>query len=348
MTRLLVLVGSLLTLAVPTVARAQVSGDDLGFSIIGHVEASKAKPALVFKPTVAVGGLQIQCKRSDGQMVYLKSGPIKRGQERRVEIPQGKGVFQYDCQMSGKAGGQGFGGFVLQFEVKVGDVPKISLRPEDVDEAGRKITVKLSEPAGKLTLDILGDNGQPIDSVTKVFAGEAPGTPLTIEWKQDESAVVAKFMLQAYDPAGYWSGIESVTFVDIPHEDVVFESGKADILPTEEPKLLTPLADIQKQLQKVQGVLTISLYIGGYTDTVGKTEDNQELSRKRAQAIAQWFAKKGLQVQIFAQGFGERALRVQTPDNTDEARNRRASYVLSVQPPPANRGFPSRDWQRIR
>lgn len=332
----------------PLAAHAQVSGDDLGFSLIGQVEASKAKPALVFRPAVAVANLDITCKRSDGQQVRMQSGPIKRGQERRVVIPQGKGVFQYDCLMSGKAGGQAFSGFTLQFEVKVGDVPHIQLKPEDVDEAGRKLTFRLSEPAGKVTLDILGDDGKPIDGVTKQFAGEAPGTPLTIEWTQSAEQAMGKFMLTAYDPAGYWSGIESVTFVDIPHEDVVFESGKWDILPAEEPKLVAPLGQIQQQLAKVRGILQINLYVGGYTDTVGKPDDNRELSRKRAQSIAQWFAKKGVQVSIFAQGFGESALRVVTPDNTDEPRNRRASYVLSMQAPPASRGFPTKDWQRVK
>ena len=51
---------------------------------------------------------------------------------------------------------------------------------------------------------------------------------------------------------------------------------------------------------------------------------------------------------IWFQGFGESVLFVQTPDNTDQAANRRAGYVLSTQPPPASRGFPTRNWVPVR
>ena len=167
-------------------------------------------------------------------------------------------------------------------------------------------------------------------------------------WEQKPDEVVGQFQLRAYDQANYWSGIESVTFVDIPHQDVIFESGKWDIRPTEEPKLTEPLERIQQQLKAVAGVLQIELYIGGYTDTVGQAADNLDLSRKRAHAIATWFSAHGIKVPIQSQGFGETALKVPTADGVDEARNRRASYVLSVQPPPASRGFPARNWVRVK
>lgn len=331
-----------------TGAWAQVSGDDLGFSLISKVRISQAKPMLIFRPQVQVAALTASCKRSDGQQVTIPVGAIRAGQERRVVVPQGKGVFKYQCTLAGKAGGVAFKDFALEFEIFVGEVPKIAVSADDVDEARRQITVKLTEPAGKLDLDIMGDDGVPIDNVVQKFNGEAPGTPLVVKWQQKDSQVMGRFALRAYDPAGYWSGIESVTFVDIPHEDIVFESGKWDILPSEEKKLEAPLSRIADEIKKVQGVLQINLYIGGYTDTVGKGDDNDTLSHKRAISIANWFAKKGLQASILAQGFGERVLKVPTPDNTDEVRNRRASYVLATQPPPASRGFPTRNWHKVK
>lgn len=329
-------------------ALAQVSGEDLGFSLISKVRASQGKPMLIFKPSVAVSGLQASCKRSDGQQLTIPIGAIRPGQEKRVAVPQGKGVFKYQCALAGKAGGVVFKDFALEFEVLVGDVPKIQLGADDVDEAKRQLTLRLSEPAGKVELDVIGDDGRVIDNAVQKFAGEAPGTPLVVKWTQKDSEVMGRFALRAYDPAGYFSGIESVTFVDIPHADIVFESGKWDILASEEPKLEAPVARIQEELKKVQGVLQVNLYIGGYTDTVGKGEDNDALSHKRAVAIANWFSKRGIQTAILAQGFGERALKVPTPDNTDEVKNRRASYVLSTQPPPAARGFPTKNWHRVK
>jgi len=329
-------------------ARAQVSGDDLGFSVRGHVKLAVEKPVLIFKPRVAVAALAAQCKRSDGQQVAIAIGAIRPGQEKRVPIPQGKGVFKYQCALAGKAGNVAFKDFELEFDTAVGDIPKLQLSADDVDEARRQLTLRLTEPAGKVELDVTGDDGKPIDNVTVKFSGEAPGTPLVIKWTQKDDQVMSRFSLRAYDPAGYWNGLEAVTFVDIPHEDIVFESGKWDIVPTEEKKLEAPLGRIQDELRKVAGMLQVNLYVGGYTDTVGKGEDNDELSRKRASAIASWFAAKGLKASILAQGFGERVLKVPTPDNTDELRNRRASYVLGTQPPPPSRGFPTRNWHRIK
>lgn len=329
-------------------AHAQINGADLGFSVRGHVKLAQEKPVLIFKPTVHVAALKAECKRSDGQQVSIAIGAMRAGSEKRVVVPQGKGVFKYQCKLDGKANNIAFKDFELEFDTAVGDVPKLLITADDVDESKRQLTLRLTEAAGKVELDVMGDDGKPIDNVTVKYNGEPAGTPLVIKWTQAEGQVMSRFSLRAYEPAGYWNGLEAVTFIDIPHEDVVFESGKWDLLPTEEPKLQAPLDRINTELKRVAGYLQVNLYIGGYTDTVGKPEDNDELSKKRASSIAAWFAKKGITAGILAQGFGERVLKVQTPDNTDELKNRRASYVLGTQPPPANRGFPTRNWHRVK
>ena len=333
---------------VATSAWAQVSADELGFSVHGVAQLPKDHPWLGFRPTRPFAVVHFDCKRSDGQVVPLHLSGLRAGAERKLPLPVVKGVLQYVCKLSGQSGKEKFANFDVQFDTRVGEPPRIQIAAHDVDEDGRKITVRLSEPAGKLELDVMGDDGRPIANVVKRFEGEPPGTPLTVTWEQKPNEVVGQFQLRAYDRADYWSGIESVTFVDIAHEDVVFESAKWEIRPSEEQKLLEPLERIQKQLKAVAGVLVIELYIGGYTDTVGQAGDNLELSRKRAMAIAQWFSAHGIKVPIQAQGFGETALRVPTADGVDEARNRRASYVLAVQPPPASRGFPARNWARVK
>ena len=66
---------------------------------------------------------------------------------------------------------------------------------------------------------------------------------------------------------------------------------------------------------------------------MGAAKYNLGLSLKRAQSIAGWFRKNGLRIAIAFEGFGEQALRVATPDNTDEPRNRRVDYILSVEDP---------------
>lgn len=71
----------------------------------------------------------------------------------------------------------------------------------------------------------------------------------------------------------------------------------------------------------------------GHTDTVGKTDDNRELSLKRAKSIASYFRQRGLKVPVFYEGFGEQSLAVPTPDETAEAANRRAEYIIAVEDP---------------
>ena len=86
------------------------------------------------------------------------------------------------------------------------------------------------------------------------------------------------------------------------------------------------------------------LFVTGHTDTVGADKDNLALSRNRARSIATYFRQKGFRMPIFFVGYGERSLRVKTGDNVDEARNRRADYTLTLQPPPTLAGT---SWSKL-
>jgi outer membrane protein OmpA-like peptidoglycan-associated protein len=104
------------------------------------------------------------------------------------------------------------------------------------------------------------------------------------------------------------------------------------ITPSEEPKLAASLKLITEALT-AHRQLQPRLYIAGHTDTVGTPAHNLRLSQQRAQTIAAWFRNHGLRLPIFHEGFGEHALLVATPDQTDEPRNRRVDYILSADPP---------------
>jgi hypothetical protein len=96
----------------------------------------------------------------------------------------------------------------------------------------------------------------------------------------------------------------------------------------------------------VQADLTPQLYIVGYTDTVGSHPDNDVLSQNRAKSISKYFLEHGFWAEIHFAGLGERALRVETGDNVDEVRNRRARYILSVQKPSPSHETPTR-WTKM-
>jgi len=47
------------------------------------------------------------------------------------------------------------------------------------------------------------------------------------------------------------------------------------------------------------------------------------------------------------EGFGEQSLAVATPDETDEPRNRRVDYILSVEDPPLKAAGFRPVWKRV-
>lgn len=74
---------------------------------------------------------------------------------------------------------------------------------------------------------------------------------------------------------------------------------------------------------------------------------NQGLSDRRARSIAAYFRSQGFDKPIYFQGFGEDALAVETDDNVDEERNRRAIYLLAAWPPAQSANFPRGNWKPL-
>jgi outer membrane protein OmpA-like peptidoglycan-associated protein len=69
--------------------------------------------------------------------------------------------------------------------------------------------------------------------------------------------------------------------------------------------------------------------ITGHTDTVGTSDSNDALSRKRAMEIRDALVEQGLPVKnAKVTGRGERELRIRTPDGVEEPGNRRVEVIL--------------------
>ena len=150
---------------------------------------------------------------------------------------------------------------------------------------------------------------------------------------------------------GARAGVRLVPWsIHVPHKEVVFESGKADIRPSEEPKLdaaYQRIADEVGRARKAVPDVPVKLFIAGYTDTVGTDADNRKLSLARAKAIATWFRDRGLPLPIAYAGFGEEVLRVKTPDETDNEANRRADYIVGFEEPLIARGVHAQ-WYKLQ
>lgn len=112
--------------------------------------------------------------------------------------------------------------------------------------------------------------------------------------------------------------------------DVLFDFNKADIKPAATPTL-------EKLAQVVQQYTKSHVAINGYTDAKGDDAYNLSLSRRRAQAIADWLAQHqaGAAGQLQVQGFGE-ANPVAPNTNSDGSdnptgrqQNRRVEVIIS-------------------
>jgi len=73
----------------------------------------------------------------------------------------------------------------------------------------------------------------------------------------------------------------------------------------------------------------VRIELTGYTDTVGTQQYNLGLSKRRAQAVADYLAKKGVPRKVMDVAWkGKEDLRVPTPDGVREPQNRRVEIVI--------------------
>jgi outer membrane protein OmpA-like peptidoglycan-associated protein len=228
---------------------------------------------------------------------------------------------------------------------------KVQVDKGRIDLKQHRLEVKMSHPAGKVKIEVYAESDALIADEEQDFPGRPAGTPLIVTWTPTSDAAVARIEVRAYDAQGSWVGVEIAPwFVPIPHEDVNFKTGSAEIEDPETPKLEAAHAKLDEVLTKDKAAggmhPGITLYIAGHTDTVGSASHNLKLSQDRARAIAAWFRKRGVRLPISYEGFGETSPEVKTADNVDEPRNRRVDYVLSDGPPTYSAAFrPS--WKRI-
>jgi outer membrane protein OmpA-like peptidoglycan-associated protein len=104
--------------------------------------------------------------------------------------------------------------------------------------------------------------------------------------------------------------------------DLLFASGSAEI----DRRAYRALRDAAWVLRR-HPQNTVNVH--GFTDTVGDEATNKELSEARADAVAAVLEENGVDPdRIRTRGFGERRLRVATPDGVDEPANRRVEVVL--------------------
>lgn len=320
--------------------------DAIDVSVTTRPELKKGLPTVHVHILEPIMGFQLKLKRSDGKEVDVKGGG-KPGVTRDIELPQPEGKFSYQGELSVNFKNGTSSAMPLQFDTEMYGQLRMTLKKEDVDLPNRKLKLTLNRPAGKAELKVLMDTGKTAFDGEIAFKGEAPGTPLEVTWPERTGRIM-KIWLKVFDTTELFDGVElSPWQIDIPHEEVQFDSGKADVRDSETAKLDKSYQQIRDAVSKYGSLAELKLYIAGHTDTVAAKDYNRGLSLNRARAIGRYFAKKGLLIPIFAEGFGEEALKVQTNDDTDEQQNRRADYFISIDPPTVSNASFAPKWQKL-
>jgi len=217
-----------------------------------------------------------------------------------------------------------------------------------IDE--HRMEIRMSRPPGKILITVNSEEGAVVADAVHDFTGRPAGAPLVISWEQPSDQAIGSIQLRMHDRDGNYIDQEySAWYVPIPHEEVNFRTDSSDIDATEVPKLDAAFAKVQEVLakDKAREHKNLTLYVAGHTDTVGNNGYNLKLSQARAQSLARWFRQRGVRIPIAFEGFGETALKVATPDQTDEPRNRRADYIIADDAPPMKSTGFKPSWRRI-
>ena len=250
---------------------------------------------------------------------------IAKGAHYMLQWPQPAGSYTCQIQMRGKDSRGNTWKLVNDFQME--SLASLGLQ---TDLAGlspdiHTLTLHATQPFKRASVLVKADDGSEIDNV--VVDLDTPKKDLTMNWRaSDKQPVLVETRVDT--PQGVWSTNTFCKLDNIPHEDIIFDTGKATIRKDQEQKLLDTLHTIESYRARFDNIST-DLYITGYTDTVGSTESNDKLSRERAKSIAHWMRKHNLNFSVYYRGLGERVLHTQTPDETPEEANRRVQYTLS-------------------
>ncbi len=325
------------------------SAGELGMSDIFSTQIQKeatlgkGTPTIMLRANMNVRNVHLVLT-SDGLQRSFSARKMRRGQTKTFKIKHPEGRRSWAAELTVTTS-EGTGSFQFGFDTLLVGPPTIKVEKKDVDLKEQCVDVHLSHRIARIEIDVRADGGLLIDQVDQRY--ETSDRTQRACW--DKSGEVLELIdIKAYDTFGYWAGIQVIPFeIDIPHDDVVFDTGKWNIRPSEEPKLTACLQVLREKLAKHGRFVQPQLYVAGCTDTVGSNGDNATLSMNRARSIARWFRRHGVPIPIQFAGFGEDVLAVSTPDNTSEERNRRAIYTLSNGLPTTG-GKANVNWKRLK
>lgn len=342
----LLLALSLLFAAVP---RSATAGVFMGAAQELVDPAKGEKPTLVLSFDEKLRSASLKISTQEGWSKSWSIGSVSPGQDLRYSWdPPKQGEVMYDVAvtMVHSDGRED----VLEdlFFISSASPISASIDPSSVDLDARTFQLKTNHKPSMVEMTVLSDTMQELGKATVDTADAKDGQPVTLTWPQDAEGNVLRVSVRAHDPFGYYADVDIIPWsLTIPHDDVIFPTASHEILPEEAPKADAAWTRIAQAIKKYGEIVQVTLYVGGYTDTVGDAGSNQGLSERRAKALADYFRSKGANVPVYYQGFGESVLAKPTGDGVDEAANRRAVYILTAGPAPRSKETPRAAWKKL-
>ena len=316
-----------------TFAVSASAQDPMHFNLINNHPADK--PAqLRLIANAELKNVEVNITNCAPTVIHRQYAHLKRGETQDIQWNQKPGRFNCGIIITGYTGLGAKVSTNATYEFVSGaavhapismtvDLNEIKALTPTTDH----VMLNVSRPFSHVALTVKAEDGTVIDTFDRAVAGQ---TSYRLNWKPTAKKPVL-IDIKVSDEGGAWASSTIMSFV-VPHTDVVFDTNKYNIRSDQEKHLYEPLALIQEKIRQFDEV-AVSLYITGHTDTVGSAKDNDKLSFNRARSIATWFRDHGLAIPTYFRGAGERDLAVQTPDNTDEERNRRVVYILTNSAP---------------
>lgn len=322
--------------------------DAVEFTLRSKVLASDGtRPHVELRVNERLDALTLILERDDGQRFEHRYARVEAGGATRIDLPLVQGKSQHFKALFEIDIGGEVRRHETEFDAEIVERPAFTVRSEDVNVDGGFLTLTSSRAISRIDVEVFDESGRRVAQKTQRFGLVPAGSKAEVLWGPTEGRVF-KIALRIHDTDDFHFGLELFPWrFDIPHEEVNFASGSAEIARAERPKLDASIATLGEVLRRMGRTANLKLYIAGATDTVGSAESNLRLSAARARAIGRYFRAKGVRIPIFTAGLGEGGLKVATDDEVDEIQNRRADYIVTVEPPVFSPGAPPVRWQEV-
>ena len=310
-----------------------------------------AELSLVAPSTLKEVVVTLRSDRSKG-VITKRLKQLSASKPTSIKFKPPKDVSHWVVEVKGQSS-EGPEQVVFEFDVLSAGPMQIKFFNEESSLEEGRLIFQCSRPLDRVELEAFGDNGE-LQWEDKVSVKKIKGGRLEAIFQAREETP-RRLEIKAVDTVGTWQSFRVVRwYAELPHEDVLFSSGDAEVSSDELSKLKKAALLVEDEIGRFRKAMgdpnaqvDLQLYVAGYTDTVGDRAKNVKLSSARALSISKSFRQLGVDIQIKYIGYGEEGLLVKTDDSTDEPRNRRAAYIVANSAP-IGPYFPSGNWRNLK